>query len=57
MHASCSALVQHMHMQSIREAAAEVDRACGGLQHIELAENDVSVVSEPNDGGEISAAL
>ena len=43
MHAPCSALVlQHMHMQSIREAAAEIDRACGGLQHIELAENDVS---------------
>ena len=30
-----------MYQLELREAAKEVDQQCGGLKHIELAENDV----------------
>ena len=33
---------QRIYQQVLREAAREVDLECGGLKHIELAENDVT---------------
>jgi hypothetical protein len=33
--------MQRIYQQTLREAAKEVDVQCGGLKHIELAENDV----------------
>ena len=32
---------QRIYQRELREAAKEVDLQCGGLKHIELAENDV----------------